>query len=100
MNPKCLHSLASIGHFVNLPPLPLLENFAQRLGHCGVVLLARNFFFGGTIERDQMIISDPAFLGIKLRERFRVGNSSVENDDSFSREIFRCVCVDPQEENE
>jgi hypothetical protein len=63
MNPKCLHSLVSIGRFVNVPPLPLLKNFAQRLSNRGVVLLARNFFLRWTIESDQMIISDSTFLG-------------------------------------
>src|SRR5437899_4483547 len=70
MNPKCLHSLTSIGRFVNAPPLPLLKNFAQRLSHRGVVLLAGNLFFGGTIEPDHMITGNIAFLGIKFRKRF------------------------------
>jgi hypothetical protein len=37
-----------------------------------------------------MITGDIAFLGIKFRKRFRVGNSGVENDDGLSRQIFRC----------
>src|SRR6185437_4830770 len=74
VNPKGLHPLLPIGRFVNAPPLPLLENFPQRLSDGSVVLLARNFFLRRTVEPDQMIISDPAFPRIKFRERFGVWN--------------------------
>src|SRR6266496_2327619 len=87
MNPKCLHSLVSIGRFVNVPPLPLLKSFAQRLGDRGVVLLARNFFPRWTVESDEVIISDCTFVGIKFRERFRIGNGGVKNNDGLSRQI-------------
>src|SRR5438552_15290821 len=93
MNPKCLYSLASIRRFVNVPPLPRLKNFAQRLSHRAVVLLAGNFFLRWTVESDQMIISDSTFLGIKFRKRFWIGKSGVENDDGLSRQIVRCVCA-------
>jgi hypothetical protein len=45
-----------------------------------------------------MIISDPAFLGIKFRERFGVGNGGVKNNDGLCGQIFRCVRVGPEEE--
>jgi hypothetical protein len=47
-----------------------------------------------------MIISNPAFPGIKFRERFGVGNGGVKNNDGLSRQIFGCSSVDPQQENE
>ena len=85
VNPKGLHPLLPIGRFVNVPPLPLLENFPQRLSNGGIVFFPRNFFLKGAIDSDQMIISDPAFLGIKFRERFGV----VRGDDS----VFECKIV-------
>src|SRR4029077_20869995 len=100
MNPKRLNPLLPIGRFVNVPPLPLLENFPQRLSNGGVVFFARNFLLRRAVESEQMIISDPAFLGIKFRERFRVGNSGVKNNDGLSRQIFRCSAVVAQQENE
>jgi len=98
VNPKRLNSLLPIGCLVNVPPLPLLENFPQRLSDGGVVLLARNFFLRRTVEPDHMIISDPAFPGIKFRERFGVGNSGIKNNDGLSRQIFRCSSVDQENE--
>ena len=101
VNPKGLHPLFSIGRFVNVPPLPLLENFPQRLSDGGVVFFPRNFLLRRAVESDQMIISDPAFPGIKFPERFGVGNGGVKNDDGLSRQIFRCSARRvAQQENE
>src|SRR5205807_10166075 len=79
------------GGSVNVPPLPLPENFPQRLSNGGIVFFPRNFLLKRTVESDQMIISDRAFPGIKFRERFGVGNGRVKNNNGLSRQIFRCI---------
>src|SRR5437879_12649372 len=67
------HGLFLLGRFVQCPPLPLLENIAERIGNRRVVLFPADFFFGGTLEPDKMIARDPALFSVKGRERDRIG---------------------------
>ena len=85
MNRQCLHPFVSIGRLVDVPPLPLVENSPQGIGNGCVVLLARDFLLGRTIEFDKVVSGYPAFFRVKFRECFRIGNGGVENDDCLRR---------------
>jgi hypothetical protein len=84
MDRQRLHPFGSIGRLVDVLPLPLVENFPQRVRNSCIVLLARDFFLGRAIALDEVIVGDPVFFRVKFRERFCIGNSGVENDDLFA----------------
>ena len=98
MDRKRLHTLRAIGRLMNVPPLPFIENFSQRFGNGGVVLIARNFFFGRAVKRDEMVASDCAFLGLEFGERFGVGNGGIKNDDCLRRQIVGDRCPHEHEQ--
>src|SRR6266702_4503730 len=97
------HGLFLLGRFVQCPPLPLLENIAERIGNRRVIVFPADFFFGGTLEADKMIARDPALFSVKGRERDRIGDILVvKNDRRGSERLLSGVRVDSdrKEENE
>ncbi len=56
MDRQRLHPFGSIGRLVDVLPLPLVENFPQRVRNSCIVLLARDFFLGRAIALDEVIV--------------------------------------------
>ena len=66
--------------------MALFENLPQRIRNGRVVLFAADFFFGRAVEPNEMIARDTALLRVKFRERDRIGNGLVVDNDCRLRE--------------
>src|SRR5207249_798509 len=69
------------GRLAQHPPMALFENFTQRISNGRIVLFAADFFFGRTVEPNEMIGCDTALLSVKFRELDRIGNGLVVEND-------------------
>ena len=64
------------------------EGCANRFRNCGVVLLATDFFLDRTMQADEVIARDPAFLRVKFRERGGLRNLAIKDNDRAGRELI------------
>ena len=73
-----LHPFGSIGRLVDVLPLPLVENFPQRVRNSCIVLLARDFFLDQAIELDEVIVGDSAFFRVKFASDSASGTAALK----------------------
>jgi hypothetical protein len=78
MDGQRLHPFGSIGRLVDVLPLPLVENFPQRVRNSCIVLLARDFFLGRAIELDEVIVGDSTFFRVKFASDSASGTAALK----------------------